>query len=113
MAWKKQLEMEEIMNHLDALQDIVNSSKLVSDSHIAAGVRISHLRYQKLSFPSVEQSHLIKMGLQQKVLRLDNIALDARISASFISPKHIKQLCERITRIRRSTSKRVSYFSSS
>jgi len=46
------------------------------------------------------------MGLQQKILRLDNIALDACISASSINPKHIKQLCEQITRIRRSVSKR-------
>ena len=53
------------------------------------------------------------MGLQRKVLRLDEEALNARILASSISPKHIKQLCEQITRIRRSVSKRVSHFSSS
>lgn len=42
-------EMEEIMNHVDALQDIFGSAKkLVSD--IAAGIRLSHLIYQKRSF---------------------------------------------------------------
>ena len=105
-------EMEEIMNQLDKLQDIFDSAKSVSD--IAAGVHVSHLMYQKLSFSWAEQrSHLIKMGLPQKILQLDNTALDACISASSISPKHIKQLCEHITRIRRSVSKRVSYFNNS
>ena len=48
-------EMEEIMNHVDALQDIFGSAKkLVSD--IAAGVRVSHLIYQKRSFSLVEWS---------------------------------------------------------
>ena len=93
--------MEIVMNRLDALEDILVRAQ-VSDT--TAGVRVSHLRYQILSFSSVEQSHLIAVGLQRKLLHLDEEALNARISASSISPKHIKQLCEQITRIRRSVS---------
>jgi hypothetical protein len=104
-------DMEIVMNRLDALEDILDRAQV---SDMAAGVRVSHLRYwQILSFSSVEQSHLIAIGLQQKPLHLNQEALNARILASSISLKHIKKLCKQITRIHRSVSKRVSHFSSS
>ena len=98
--------MAKIMCHVDALQDILGSSKkLVSE--IATGVHVSRLRCSEtLDFIG----HLNDIGVQRKPLRLNNEALTARISASSTNPKHFEDLCSQITRIRRSTSKRVSYF---
>ena len=101
-----ELEMAKIMCHVDALQDILGSSKkLVSE--IATGVHVSRLR---CSETLVFIGHLNDIGVQRKPLRLNNEALTVRISASSTNPKHFEDLCSQITRIRRSTSKRVSYF---
>ncbi|KAF8328331.1 uncharacterized protein EI90DRAFT_3064845 [Cantharellus anzutake] len=84
-------EMGEIMRHLDALQDIFSDTKKLT-----------------IPFSSVQQSDLEKMGLERKVFRLDRAALEARIEKSDIEVKYIDALCLQISRIRRSTSKRVS-----
>ena len=48
------------------------------------------------------------MGIERKLLRINNAAFEARIAASDIESKHIEALCLQINRIHRSTSRRVS-----
>ncbi|KAH9956607.1 hypothetical protein BC827DRAFT_1270800 [Russula dissimulans] len=82
-------EMGEIMRHVDALQDILGSTKKL-----------------KLSFSSVSRSQLTEMGLKKIPFLLDNVALYERIAALPIDSKHIDALCLQLTRIHRSTSRR-------
>ena len=48
------------------------------------------------------------MGIERKLLRINDAALEARIAASDIKSKHIEALCLQINRIHHSTSRRVS-----
>ncbi|KAI6026822.1 hypothetical protein PISMIDRAFT_350383 [Pisolithus microcarpus 441] len=85
-----EVEMAEIMEHVDALQGILGSTKKL-----------------KLSCSSVSRSQLTDMGLKRILFVLNDVALDARIAASSIDSKHIDALCLQLTRIHRSTSKRI------
>ncbi|KAH9953291.1 hypothetical protein BC827DRAFT_1387278 [Russula dissimulans] len=82
-------EMAGIMEHVDALQDILGSTKKL-----------------KPSFPSVSRSHLTEMGLKRKSFVLNDDALDGRIKTSRIDSKHTDDLCLQLTRIYHSTSRR-------
>ncbi|KAI5982087.1 hypothetical protein EDD15DRAFT_2326637 [Pisolithus albus] len=86
---RRQLSELQIMEHVDALQSILESTKK-----------------PKLSCSSVTRSQLTEMGLKRKVFSLNDVALDARIAASSIDSKHIDALCMQLTRIHRSKSRR-------
>jgi len=61
----------------------------------------------KVSFSSVSASQLFELGLKSAHLDLDNVALDERIATSPIDLKYTDALCLQLTRIRRSTSRRI------
>ncbi|KAI0300516.1 hypothetical protein B0F90DRAFT_1723552 [Multifurca ochricompacta] len=84
-----EVEMTEIMKHVDALQSILGSTKKL-----------------KISFSSVSRSQLTEMGLKRIRFRLNDVALDARIATSSIDSKHIDALCLQLTQIHRSASRR-------
>ena len=104
-----ELEMEEIMKHVDALAVILGTGKKLVSS-IVIGFHTSCL--WKLSFSSVQHSDLTNIGLIRKPLRLNSPSLDDR-KYSHITDKHVDDLCIQITRIRRTASKRVSPYGTS
>jgi hypothetical protein len=94
------------MDHVDALYVILGTAR-----YLTTGFRVFHLRYSSETFfSSVQRSELENMELLRKPLRLNDAALDARTSASPISPNRVEDLRKQIIRICRSTSKRVSHF---
>ena len=102
-----ELEMEEIMKHVDALAVILGTGKKLVSSVVIGFISPVSDGLQKLSFSSVRRSDLTNMGLIRKPLRLNNPPLDDR-KYSHITDKHVDDLCIQITRIRRTASKRVS-----
>ena len=107
-----ELEMEEIMKHVDALALILGTGKKLVSSIVIGFISPVSDGLQKLSFSSVRRSDLTNMGLIRKPLRLNNPPLDDR-KYSHITDKHVDDLCIQITRIRRTTSKRVSPYGTS
>jgi hypothetical protein len=102
-----ELEMEEIMKHVDALAVILGTGKKLVSRVVIGFISPLSDGLQKLSFSSVRRSDLTNMGLIRKPLRLNNPPLDDR-KYSHITDKHVDDLCIQITRIRRTASKRVS-----
>jgi len=80
-------EMEEVMKHVEALQDILGTAKK-----------------QKVSFSSLQFSHLENMGIAQKTLQIIPSELDSMLSNSIIDSEHLDNLCTQITRIHRHVS---------
>jgi hypothetical protein len=107
-----ELEMEEIMKHVDALAVILGTGKKLVSTIVIGFISPVFDSFQKLSFSPVRCSDLTNMGLIRKPLRLNNPSLDDR-KYSHITDKHVDDLCIQITRIRRTASKRVRPYGTS